>query len=206
MLRFAPSKMVRRRSSGFTLMETLVMLVLVSFAVSLMFQMLGNYRIAKERVVESSGGMTRRALLEAWFIESVRGLQAIEGLMLEGSRDSFHGVSLGPLLASPGAPTAIGWSLVRDEGDMRIAYAEAEEERWQLPFREDVGSAAFVYLDQEGRTHDQWPPAQGQQSLLPAAIGLVFERDTPAERLIVAGVRGDLEPQLYSQVFELEQD
>ena len=89
---------------------------------------------------------------------------------------------------------------------MRIAYAEAEEERWQLAFREDVGSAAFVYLDHEGSTHDQWPPAQGQQSLLPAAIGLVFGRGTPAERLIVAGVRGDLEPQVYPEAFELEQD
>ena len=38
------------KGGGFTLMEMLVTLVLISFATMLMFQMLGSYRIANERV------------------------------------------------------------------------------------------------------------------------------------------------------------
>ena len=66
-----------RRQSGFTLMEALVVLMLVSILVSLAFEMLGAYRIAKGRVFESSADTDRRALVQTWFADSVRGMVAL---------------------------------------------------------------------------------------------------------------------------------
>ena len=50
-------RIVQRRNAvaGFTLMEMLVTLVLISFATMLMFQMLGSYRVARERVQAQAG-------------------------------------------------------------------------------------------------------------------------------------------------------
>ena len=194
--------MNRRRAMGFTLMETLVMLVLVSFAVLLMFQMLGSYRIAQARVVAQGGIVDRQALFDAWFAESVQGLRAMEAAPLQGTADAFGGTSLNPLLASPGAPAAIGWRLVPDEDGLALAYEEGGVERWSLALR-DTDAARFVYLDAGGAVHEAWPPAVGVQQALPASIGLV--RDGVAgDRVVVASVRGPLEPQYLP--FELWED
>ena len=57
-------------------MEMLVTLVLISFATMLMFQMLGSYRVARERVQAQAGLIDRQALFQAWFRDSVHGLYA----------------------------------------------------------------------------------------------------------------------------------
>lgn len=194
--------MNRARATGFTLMETLVMLVLVSFAVLLMFQMLGSYRIAHARVVAQGGVVDRQALFDAWFSESVQGLRAMESAPLQGSADAFAGTTLNPLLASPGAPVQISWQLARDGDGTTLAYLEGGQERWSLPLR-DTDSAYFLYLDATGATHEAWPPELGVQQALPASVALVRE-GTGGERVVVASVRGPLEPQYLP--FELWED
>ena len=91
--------------SGFTLMETLVMLVLLSFSVLLMFQMLGSYRIAHERVAAQSERISKAALVHAWLAETLAGQFALKDTPLRGDDLSVAGVTLNPLYASPGAPT-----------------------------------------------------------------------------------------------------
>lgn len=194
--------MSARRAAGFTLMETLVMLVLVSFSVLLMFQMLGSYRIAQARVVAQGGGIDRQALFDAWFSESVQGLRAIEAAPMQGSAEAFDGTTLNPLLASPGAPVAIGWRLEAGPDGMALRYLEDDVERWALPLR-DTDGARFVYLDADGTVHEAWPPAMGVQQALPASVGLVRE-GVAGQRVVVASVRGPLEPQYLP--FELWED
>lgn len=194
--------MTCRRAVGFTLMETLVMLVLVSFSVLLMFQMLGSYRIAQSRVVAQGGGIDRQALFDAWFSESVQGLRAIEAAPLQGSAEAFAGTTLNPLLASPGAPVSIGWRLEQGPDGTALRYLEGDVEHWALPLR-DTDNARFVYLDAEGGLHDAWPPAMGVQMALPTSVALVRE-GVAGQRVVVASVRGPLEPQYLP--FELWED
>ena len=189
---------------GFTLMETLVMLTLVSFAVLLMFQMLGTYRIARERFVAQSGSIDRQALFDAWFSDSVEGLHATEAVPFRGDASRFSGQTLNPLYASPGAPAPVEWSVRSGrDGEWTVHYAESGTERWRLP----IGAARavrFAYLDADGKERRRWPPEQGLQSGLPASVALVREEDGGAERLRVATVLGPLLPR--DEPFQLEQE
>lgn len=191
------------RMRGFTLMETLVMLVLVSVTVALMFQMLGSYRIARERFIAQSGAIDRQALFEAWFADSVHGLRAIDGSPMQGSATGFEAVTLNPLFGSPGAPARVEWALVAmPDGGRSVRYSEDGVERWTLPLA-DAGQARFAFLDEDGERHDAWPPATGLRVALPAAVALVRE-DAPGARAQVAAVHGPRTPRVDPFEMEIE--
>ena len=111
-------------TAGFTLMEMLVTLVLISFATMLMFQMLGSYRVARERVQAQSGVIDRRALFQSWMQDSVRGLYITNGLTFAGDARDFSGTTLNPLYGDAGVPTRIAWRLLSDGDGYLIAYVE----------------------------------------------------------------------------------
>jgi general secretion pathway protein J len=182
------------RRGGFTLMEMLVTLMLVSFATMLMFQMLGSYRIARERVQAQAGGIDRQALFQAWFRDSVNGLFAGPEYRFVGDKQGFSAVTLNPLYAAEGSPSRIAWSLRQVEGARTaIAYAEDDRERWTLPL--EGSEAEFAYVDEAGKEADAWPPKRGlvKPEALPAMVVLrrrVRDGDDP----LVAAVLGPLEP------------
>lgn len=187
---------------GFTLMETLVMLMLVSITALLMFQMLGSYRIARARFVAQSGEFDRQSLFDAWFADSVRGLHAVPGQVLQGTATSFSGVSLNPLFGPPGAPARVEWTLQRTPaGDWTIRYVEDGTERWTLPLA-DAGQARFAYLDGDGKVGDVWPPASGMQDALPVSVALL-RGDGDASRVQLATVRGPRKA--LAEPYEMEQ-
>lgn len=186
---------VRRSRAGFTLMEMLVTLVLISFATMLMFQMLGSYRIANERVRGRAGEIDRQALFQAWFRDSVHGLYAAPKLQFVGSRERFSATTLNPLYAPEGSPTAIAWELrAAPGGGSEVAYSEDGIERWHLALR-DAGSVRFMYIDRQGKESATWPAALGQVNPegLPALVGLV-RNDGARDRPLLAAVLGPLEP------------
>lgn len=197
-----PCPRARRASAGFTLMETLVMLMLVSIAATMMFQMLDSYRIAQQRIAAQAGQLDRSSLFEAWLVDGVRGLRADPGHPFIGGRLGFEGVTLNPLFGSGGAPSIVEWQLQPTAEGGEIAYSEGGQDRWTLALR-DFAGARFVYFDREGSQHDQWPPAQGLQESLPAAVG--FVRGTGSEeRVRLAAVLGPLV--VREDPFQLEQE
>lgn len=194
--------MSARRPGGFTLMEMLVTLMLVSFATMLMFQMLGSYRIARERVRGQVGVIDRQALFQAWFRDSVHGLFIAEGLQFTGDASRFRGTSLNPMYAPEGSPTDVEWSIVQEGGRTVIVYAEDRQVRWQVPLaRADV--ARFAYLDEAGKETDAWPPKQGLVDARPSLPAVVVLTRTfrGREVLQAAAVLGPLKPpvRLYGE-------
>lgn len=189
-------------TGGFTLMEMLVTLVLVSFTSMLMFQMLGSYRIANQRVQAQSGQIDRRALFQAWFRDSVNGLFAARDLVFTGTGDQFRGTTLNPLYEAEGAPTPIEWRLVRAQGRMQIVYVEDGVRRWSQDL-EGAADARFAYVDVEHKQEDAWPPKLGKrtQGELPAIVMLV--REGEEAQPLAAAVLGPLLPPL--RVFGFEQ-
>lgn len=187
----------RHAVAGFTLMEMLVTLMLISFATMLMFQMLGSYRIANERVREQAGTIDRGALFNAWFRDSVQGLYAAPNLHFTGDREHFSATTLNPLYAPAGRPTAIEWKLREGaDGTAEVVYVEDAHERWSLPLQ-GTRTARFAYYAEDWRQHDAWPPRLGKvdAEALPALVGLVRE-DEGGEKPMLAAVLGPLTPPL----------
>ena len=181
------------RKGGFTLMEMLVTLVLVSLATMLMFQMLGSYRASRERVQAQSGSLDRRMLFDGWFRASVHGLFIDKGLGFVGDEAHFAGVSLNPLFAPAGAPIAVEWRLGARDGQAEVAYLEEGRGRWRLSLA-GAAEARFAYLDRDGGQHSTWPPKLGKQDdMLPAAVVLVRRGDS-GQRAVAAAVLGPLKP------------
>ena len=187
---------------GFTLMEMLVTLVLISFATMLMFQVLGSYRIANDRVRGQAGNIDRQALFQAWFRDSVHGLYAAPKLHFVGDPARFSATTLNPLYSPEGSPTPIAWSLRADaEGAAEIVYMENGVERWHLPLQ-GGGEVEFAYFDAGWRETDAWPPKLGKVNpeALPAVVGLV-RRFEDGDRPLLVAVLGPLEPpaRLYGE-------
>ncbi|HOV97032.1 MAG TPA: type II secretion system protein [Thermomonas sp.] len=186
---------IRSVAHGFTLMEMLVTLVLIAFATMLMFQMLGSYRVARERVQAQAGLIDRQTLFQAWFRDSVHGLYAAPNLHMEGSAEQFSGTTLNPLYALEGTPTTFAWQLHKAaDGGTEVAYVEANQERWRLRLQGASG-AHFIYVDAASKQTDRWPPQFGliNPEGLPALVGLVRDgADDGVSQL--AAVLGPLEP------------
>lgn len=192
------------RAHGFTLMEILVVLVLVAITVSLAFEMLGAYRLAKERVAVQADDLGRRALLEAWFIESIRGVVAVEEGMLAGAETRVAATSLNPVLAGRGAPTEFEWEIEDNPGSLQMVYREYGEERWRVALPSGTEAARFVYLEASGAMQPQWPPAMGMQGELPGSVALVIDAPDGRQRVMLASVRGPLLPRI--DAFEMGED
>lgn len=183
-------------------MEMLVTLILVSFTTMLMFQMLGSYRIANQRVQAQSGLIDRRALFQAWFRDSVNGLFAAKDLEFVGTANRFRGTTLNPLFATEGAPTVIEWRLVQATQNIEIVYLENGVQRWRQPL-EGSDDAHFSYLDADDKSQDGWPPKLGKrtQGELPAVVMLVRNGNSLAQPL-AAAVLGPLLPPLRIYGYE----
>ena len=178
-------------------MEMLVTLMLISFATMLMFQMLGSYRIANERVRSQAGQIDRQALFQAWFRDSVHGLYAAPNLHFIGDREQFTGTTLNPLYGPEGSPSRIGWSLRQAENGVdEIVYTEGGREQWRMPLQ-GAKEVRFTYFDADWRESPTWPPTLGKVKLdaLPAIVGLVRVGEDGDRPLLVA-VLGPLEPPL----------
>jgi len=189
-------------ASGFTLMEMLVTLVLISFATMLMFQMLGSYRVANDRVRSQAGNIDRHALFQEWFRDSVHGLYAAPNLHFVGDPAKFSATTLNPLYAPEGSPTSIEWSLRADDrGAAEVVYAEDGREQWHLPLQ-GGGEVEFAYFDADWREVDTWPPKLGKVNPegLPAVVGLI-RRFEDGDRPLLVAVLGPLEPpiRLYGE-------
>lgn len=182
---------------GFTLMEMLVTLVLVSFTAMLVFQMLGSYRIARERVMAQSGDIDRQALFASWFRASVQGLYIDNSLSFTGERARLRGTSLNPQFASEGSPVDVEWRIEEDGEGRAIAYSEDGKERWRLPLA-GAASAYFVYLDASGTAQYAWPvkDAPPTPPRLPSVVALVREDAEGKDQATAAAVLGPLEPVL----------
>ncbi|TCZ86184.1 type II secretion system protein [Lysobacter sp. N42] len=187
-----------RPRRGFTLMETLVVLVIVSLTVLVMFQMLGSYRLARERVAMHAGDIDRQALVRAWLTDSVRGLQALRDAPFEGHDSGFAGRTLNPVVSAPGAPTAVEWAIVRDGDGWVLVYREDDVERWRLPLRGDE-RPRFVYFARAGGDTPRWPPELGVQDLLPGSVALV-----QGTRVQIASVLGPVRERIDPWQLETE--
>ena len=175
----------RRRARAFTLMETLVMLLISALAMTLMFQALAGFNRSRQRAAALEGVRDNGAVVLDWLRDSIRGLVALDmtGLTtnaddpvlgLKGDAQGFTATTLDPLLGAAGVPVTISWHVQPAASGDRLVYRETGQQPLTLSLRE-VGTLHFAYLDKDGKALPSWPPQLGLQVPLPQAIELLSD-------------------------------
>ncbi len=140
------------RQRGFTLLEAIVTLVIVSLLVTILMQALGQAMSLRGRLLRFEGEERVAGLQEAWFRESVAGMQRDldeQGDGTLGTRDILEYSTPSPLAAQ--GFSGVRWWL---DGE-RLHYADTKVKDVVIiagPLR----NAAFSYLDENDTWVDEW--------------------------------------------------
>jgi prepilin-type N-terminal cleavage/methylation domain-containing protein len=172
----------RRAQAGFTLLEMIVTLVVVSLIVVVLMQALQQALGLRTRLLRFERETRMATLQEEWFRDSVSA--AVVDLPdalgpMQGDAAAFAMVSAAPLQGA--GPVRIGWALRRDgDGDAQaLVYAGAGAAA-SLRVMGGLHDAAFSYLGADGRWRATWK--QEDSAPLPRMVRL--EATTGAGRLL----------------------
>lgn len=196
----------RAAAAGFTVLEMMVVLIIISLALMLGFQSLEQWQRAEASLDRISATTRARALSASWWMDSVRSLTPVENQPFQGSADRLQGFSLSPVFASSGAMTPISWTIVDDPDHGKALQMEEDGTRHLLPLV-DVSEARFRYLSRTGEASDRWPPGGlGLQdhTSLPAFVELLVRNEGGEEQVWMAHVVGPLDP--FYRAFRLEDE
>jgi len=146
------------KSRGFTLLEAMVTLVIISLIATVLMQSLVHVLGIRERVLRNDAEAGQARLHEQWFRESVSA--AIGDLSggrgrFAGDAEGFRFISLDPLVGGP--PQPVEWRIDEVAGGASLEYQHGDTSWAVIP--RGLTDARFSYLDAEGRWQEAWPPA-----------------------------------------------
>ena len=160
-----------RFSRGFTLLEAIVTLVIVSLIVTLLMQALVQSLDMRTRLLRHEREARMGMLQEQWFRGTVSSAMPDMGSAfgyMEGSAESLEFVSAYPL---GGGLDRIRWSFKRTDGGYALHYHDAEWDDLVVmpgPLLDPV----IDYLDDKGDWKSEWKPADDLALGLPKMVRL----------------------------------
>jgi len=154
--------------TGFTLVEVLVTLVLLSMVAAIVFGSLEQVLNARARLRPYLDRSEETALVAGWFRQTVQALITDYDTGKNGfaaSANTFSGLTASPLLGPAGTPTAFAWAL-RYDGALDLMFLEYREKphdtvevaRWSGK------DAVFSYYGQDQEWRGVWPPTDLDKS------------------------------------------
>lgn len=185
-----------RRGHGFTLLEVLVVLVIVSLLMTVLTQALW---MGLDLLWRARGDMTAQAVETmrlGWYREAVAGLLPERPggpHKFVGEARRFRGLSAGAPVEHLGAALPVRLELEYESAADRtrlLAFLAGTEVPMTLlswPGR----SGEFVYLDEVGEPHPTWPPSLGDHLQLPRAIVMKARLEHNGPLLVYAAIEGD---------------
>ena len=162
------------KQKGFTLMELLVVLVLISLLMTTLMQGLSYFLKLKERGSELVLTQQKTKMQEDWFKLLIQGFtpyQRFSKKVFKGNKTELTGQTLTTLTSSAASIVDISLKLEQTSGMIRLIYVEGNY-IWRLG--EWVSKEAHLsYQDREGNMHKSWPPKGNNEiTQLPALIKL----------------------------------
>jgi len=174
--------MQHHRIKGFTLVEMLVVLVLVSLVMTLTMQGLSSALDLRGRVIKEVVHQQTTRLQQYWLRSVVASLypeQVHRTDVFKGDRQKISGLTLAPLISDTGIPVPFTLSIQRSQGQASMVYREADFDPWVLATWQDTATGGFRFRDADGKWTSKWPvnkviPADPQQEQiqLPALIDI----------------------------------
>lgn len=169
-----------RAQAGFTLLEMIVTLVVVSLIVVVLMQALQQALGLRTRLLRFERETRMATLQEEWFRDSVSA--AVVDLPdalgpMQGDAGAFAMVSAAPLQGA--GPVRIGWSLGDDgHGAQALVYtAGAGDGARAVRVVAGLQDAAFSYLGADGRWRGAWKQEAGKPLPLPRMVRLQATTD-----------------------------
>jgi prepilin-type N-terminal cleavage/methylation domain-containing protein len=165
----SPAQLVDNHAqAGFTLVEVLVTLVLLSMVVAIVLGSLGQVLDARSRLRPYLDQSEQTTLAASWFRQTVQALIADYDTgknKFAATANAFSGLTASPLAGPPGTPTAFRWALKYDPAaDVTVLeYAEKPSNTIQIA-RWNGHEAAFSYYGQDQEWRRVWPPTDLNQS------------------------------------------
>jgi prepilin-type N-terminal cleavage/methylation domain-containing protein len=169
------------RSSGFTLVEMLVTLVLLSMVVAIVLGSLRQVLDARTRLRPYLEQSEQTMLVAGWFRQTVQGLMPDYDKgshRFTATTSGFSGLTLAPLAGPPGTPTVFEWSLAYDAVNDVTTLEYREQNAKAVRVAAWSGrEGAFSYYDEKHAWGSRWEPpdtADKSQTVpqLPALIRL----------------------------------
>ena len=149
--------------TGFTLLEMLVVLVLVSFISVLLLEGFSYVLHLRSNFLSQFEDLQRGALQEYWFRSTTAAIitDYHDGEhIFKGEEHKFSGLTIAALDQSIGVPTAFAWKMEYADGMMLLSYQNNKNETWEISHW--FGSTgSFQYMDKDGKWHTNWPPKIG---------------------------------------------
>lgn len=196
---------VGQRQQGFTLLEMLVVLVLVSLISGLLMQGFVYVLGLRSRFLAQLDRQQTEFLQERWFrdVNSALVLGLPEaGENFHADRLEFRGITLMALDEAPGVPVPVNWRFVSREGVGVLEYQERDRRPW-IVGRWTGRIAEFAYLDSRGIWQSQWEQADNDRSTLPAAISFTMSGGArPVLWIVPMSGRGNRRPELRELMVE----
>lgn len=181
MTRPRPPVRGRRLAGGFTLLEAIVTLVIVSLLVAVLMQSLSHALNLRTRLLRVQAEARTDFLQEAWFRDAVSGAQAdfddALGAM-DGSAEALSYATPVPLVAQ--GMSRARWWLAGPPGAVSLRYSDSAAEDLVI-VRGPLRDASFAYLSRDGEWRDTWRPDPDDPERLPRLVR--FEATTPRGRL-----------------------
>ena len=157
---FSRSSVKNVRNQGFTLLEMMVVLVIVSLISVLLMQGCSFATGLQERIRAQLVKVENLELKEQWFRVVTRSLireDNMEDGVFEGDLEHFSGTTLQPLRNGVGLPTKIAWRLVYEGDRTLLQYSEGNDDPVTMLVLPNQRQS-FKYLATDGVFHDVWPP------------------------------------------------
>ncbi len=184
--------MKARQTRGFTLLETLVVLVITSLVSVVLVQGFGLILAARTSVQTKLVDLDRLVLERNLFLEPLRGIlpdYPERPHVFVGEARQLHGLTARALEERLGAVVPFTLSMEFDAGKDRtslIYQEESAEPRTLGSWEGDVG--AFSYRDRVGDWQDSWHPDPAVTSQTPWLIKLDLGTGFPSS--LIASVAG----------------
>ena len=193
------SWMLRRKTSdsqGFTLVEVLITLVLLSMVAAVAFGSLRQVLEARDRLRPYLDRSQETTLVSGWFRQTIQASIADydEGKhRFAGTASEVSGLTASPLVGPAGTPTAFHW-VMRYDPNLDLTTLEYEESPKQtLRIAAWAGrEGAFAYYAGDEKWQPAWPPSDTDQGKsIPQLPQLVRLSGAPREvmPMIIAAPR-----------------
>lgn len=182
---------------GFTLVEVLVVLVMVSMLSVVLIDGIVQVLQIQSRLAEKTALARESSLERAWFRQVLRGTIADKDHEFSLRSREISGLTVDPLLSAPGVPMPYRLALRSVGSYLVLEYREQQGDpvelaRWLAA--DATESFSFDAVEDSGKTINRWPEP-GSRVQLPLGVGLRLPLARGEQRWQVA-MLGRREPKL----------